>query len=434
MAFDNNTYINKSLNSGSPYKRGYTFPLDCTELFLSLEDAEKYAMGDPTNPDERRLYRSAYAGQMIGVKTGALETDETKGEYDIYIIQGDGTLKKAGDTEYHPNNELEEAKTVEIGGIPNGLTGSSLEGKSISEIIDLLLFPTYIPRYYNSSIGFNLLYKSNNATANNTAIKIGTNIDLDDPDCVIKIGSKSHSSPYTAAGSANANKAFASSPTESWSETPNSSVIGKKSYTLTVNYSDGTTPIKNSKGQNIAKDKAEYSTNSFTTLEGKGTAAGNKFKAVYIQNEDETETFDKYVIPACTLSLTRYIYIVYPYYVPKSIDGEGNIIEDEIVMKDNAGNITINRTYNAKINKTMMYIDLPSTVNGETVEIRMKTFTPQGEETYGPPLTLLERTEIIKNINNKDYTYYRYQVDKSEFGDEENGQADYKITFTAPTN
>ena len=432
MAFDNNTYINKSLNSGSSYKRGYTFPLDCTELFLSLEDAEKYAMGDPNNPDERRLYRSAYAGQMIGVKTGTLETDETKGEYDIYIIQGDGTLKKAGDTEYHPNNELEEATTVQIGGIPNGLTGSSLEGKSISEIIDLLLFPTYIPRYYNSSIGFNLLYKSNNATANNAAIKIGTNINLDDSYCVIKIGNKSYTSPYTVAGSSNANKATASSPNETWSETPDSNVIGKKSYKLTVNYSDGTTPIKNSKGQNVTK--AEFSTNSFTTLENKGTNVDNKFKAVYIQNEAGTETFDKYVIPACTLSLTRYIYIVYPYYVPKSIDEEGNITEEEIVMNDNAGIITINRTYNAKINKTMMYIDLPSSVNEETVEIRMKTFTQQGQETYGPPLTLLERTEIIKNINNKDYTYYRYQVDKSEFGGEENGEADYKITFTAPSN
>lgn len=414
----------------STIKRGQTFPLDCTELFLSLEDAEKYAFGDPNNPDERRLYKRAYAGQMIGVKTGTLETDETKGAYDIYIIQGDGTLKKVGDTEYHPSPELEEAKTVQIGGVHGGLTGSSLEGKSISEIIDLLLFPTYIPVYYDGYIDFNLLYKDNNSE-NNNAFKIGSNIDLNDSDCVIKVVDKTYYSPYTVAGSDNANKATASNASESWSETPDSSTIGIKSYTLTVKYSDGIVPIKNSKGQKITRP--EYSSN-FTTLVGKGTAAGNKFKAVYIQNEDETETFDKYVIPACTLSLTRYIYIVYPYYVPKSIDEEGNIIEDEIVMKDNAGNITINRTYNAKINKTMMYIDLPSTVNGETVEIRMKTFTPQGEETYGPPLTLLERTEIIKNINNKDYTYYRYQVDKSEFGDEENGQADYKITFTTPTN
>lgn len=429
MAFDNNTYINKSLNSGSPYKRGYTFPLDITELFLSLEDAEKYALGDPNNPDERRLYRSAYAGQMIGVKTGTLETDETKGEYDIYIIQGDGTLKKAGDTEYHPNDELEEATTVQIGGIPAGITGSDLEGKSISEIIDLLLFPTYIPVYYGSSIGFNLLHKSDNQSANGAAFKLGTNIDLNDPECVIKVGNKSYRSPYTVAGSSNANKATASFVDESWSATPDSSVIGIKSYTLTVNYGDGTTSIKNSKGQKITTP--EYS-NNFTTLVGKGSAAGDRFKPVYIQNEDGNQEVDMYVIPAVTLSKTQNIYIVYPYYIPDSLDEEGNIIEKEIITSSTS--VSILSKYNAEQNKTMMYIDLPSTVDEETVKIRMKLFGSQGnaDSDYGAPLVLLERIEIIKNINNKDYTYYRYQVDKSEFGDNENGEADYKITFTAP--
>jgi hypothetical protein len=433
MAFDNNTYIDKSLNIGSSYKRGYTFPLDCTELFLSLEDAEKYALGDPKKPDERNLYKRAYAGQMIGVKTGTLETDETKGAYDIYIIQGDGTLKKVGDTEYHPSSELEEAKTVQIGGVHGGLTGSSLEGKPISEIIDLLLFPTYIPVYYDGYIDFNLLYKDNK-NQNNQAFKIGSNIDLNDSDCVIKVVDKTYNSPYTVAGSDNANKATASNASESWSETPDSSTIGIKSYTLTVEYSDGIVPIKNSKGQNVTN--AEYSDN-FTTLVGNGIPADvDKFKPVYIQNEDETEEVDMYVIPACTLSKTQSIQIVYPYYIPNSLDKDGNMTETEIILYGINIPVSICRKYNAEKNKTMMYIDLPNTVNEETIEIRMKLFGSQGnsDSDYSDPLELLSKVEVKKNINGKEYTYYRYQVDKSKFGDTENGEADYKISFIAPLN
>ena len=78
-------------------KRNNAFPLDITNLFLSVEDAENYAKGSASTPDERKLYLQSYAGQIIGVKTGVIVKDNKEtGIYDAYVIQGDGTIKKIG--------------------------------------------------------------------------------------------------------------------------------------------------------------------------------------------------------------------------------------------------------------------------------------------------------------------------------------------------
>lgn len=82
-------------------KRNNAFPLDITDLFLSVEDAKNYAKGSARTPDERELYLQSYAGQIIGVKTGTrVEDNEETGIYDVYVIQGDGTIKKIGDIDY----------------------------------------------------------------------------------------------------------------------------------------------------------------------------------------------------------------------------------------------------------------------------------------------------------------------------------------------
>ena len=57
-------------------KRNNAFPLDITNLFLSVEDAENYAKGSARTPDERGLYLQSYAGQIIGVKTDKTEESE----------------------------------------------------------------------------------------------------------------------------------------------------------------------------------------------------------------------------------------------------------------------------------------------------------------------------------------------------------------------
>ena len=91
MAVDYTSYNESTLKPKYNYygsvSKNKPFPLDESDLFLSLEDAEKYASGQE---DARGLRSIAYAGQIIGVRTNPVGVT---GTYDAYIIQGDGTLK-----------------------------------------------------------------------------------------------------------------------------------------------------------------------------------------------------------------------------------------------------------------------------------------------------------------------------------------------------
>lgn len=387
MAFDNNTYINKSLNIGSPYKRGYTFPLDYTELFLSLEDAEKYALGDPNNPDERRLYRSAYAGQMIGVKTGTLETDETKGAYDIYIIQGDGTLKKAGDTEYHPTND--ELSTIQLGGIPAGTSAGKLKGQTFSELFDMLLFPTYAPVFNDATAKISL--------SSTSLVKIGGTL----PTATLTV-----SKAFTAAGSKTQNVVYGGDSdienNSTVTTTATSSTVGTKTWSQSVTFAKGTDFVKDSKGQYITVNKT--GSNYTTLLESAST--DNRLE----------KSDDNYVIKSITKTPTASIEVVYPYYLPNASG-----VSTEQALTSN--NYFTDISYNATNANSFMYIELPESASN--VKILMKNLAGVYEE---QPLNETVET-VTKTINGTEYTYKKYSMYLSGGF---NGSGVYKITFTKP--
>lgn len=387
MAFDNNTYINKSLNSGSPYKRGYTFPLDCTELFLSLEDAEKYALGDPNNPDERRLYRSAYAGQMIGVKTGTLETDETKGAYDIYIIQGDGTLKKAGDTEYHPTND--ELSTIQLGGIPAGTSAGKLKGQTFSELFDMLLFPTYAPVFNDATAKISL--------SSTSLVKIGGTL----PTATLTV-----SKAFTAAGSKTQNVVYGGDSdienNSTVTTTATSSTVGTKTWSQSVTFAKGTDFVKDSKGQYITVNKT--GSNYTTLLESAST--DNRLE----------KSDDNYVIKSITKTPTASIEVVYPYYLPNASG-----VSSEQALTSN--NYFTDISYNATNANSFMYIELLESASN--VKILMKNLAGVYEE---QPLNETIET-VTKTINGIEYTYKKYSMYLSGGF---NGSGVYKITFSKP--
>ena len=99
MAVDYNSYNEKRLEATLLIPNGLirnsAFPLENTNLFLSIEDAERYAKGDTTQRDARGFYNRAYAGQIIGVRVGTTGAIGTTGHgyYEAYIIQGDGTIE-----------------------------------------------------------------------------------------------------------------------------------------------------------------------------------------------------------------------------------------------------------------------------------------------------------------------------------------------------
>lgn len=368
-------------------KRGQKFPLDYTELFLSLEDAEKYAKGDPNDPDERKLYKRAYAGQMIGVKTGTIDIDETKGAYDMYIIQGDGTLKKSGDTEYHPTND--ELKTIQIGGIPAGTSAEKLKGQSFSELFDMLLFPTYAPVFTNATASISL--------SNDSLVKIGGTL----PTATLKV-----SKAFTAAGSRTQNVVYGGNSNiandSTITTTDTSDTVGTKSWSQDVTFAKGTDFVKDSKGQYITVNKTG---SNYTTLIGSASTNNNLEKSG-----------DNYVIKSLTKTANASVEVVYPYYLPNA---SGVSTEQELTSAEEFSDIV----YNAKNANSFIYIELPESASN--VKILMHNIAKVYEE---QPLNETVET-VTKTINEKKYTYKKYSM-YLEGGF--NGEGTYKITFTKP--
>jgi hypothetical protein len=386
MAVDTNQYITNDVKPITWIaKRGQAFPLDCTELFLSLEDAEKYALGDPNNPDERRLYKRAYAGQMIGVKTGTLETDETKGEYDIYIIQGDGTLKKAGDTEYHPTND--ELNTIQLGGIPAGTSAGKLKGQTFSELFDMLLFPTYAPVFTDATASISL--------SSTSLVEIGGTL----PTATLKT-----TKAFTAAGSKTQNVVYGGEDNiDDYTVTTDdtSSTVGTKTWSQSVTFATGTDSVKDSKGQYITVNKT--GSNYTTLLESAST--DNRLE----------KSDDNYVIKSITKTAKATVEVVYPYYLP---DASGVPTKQPLT----SNNYFTDISYNAKNAGTFMYIELPESASN--VKIFMHNIAKEYEE---QPLNETVET-VTKTINGTEYTYKKYSM----YLEDLNGDGTYKITFTKP--
>lgn len=378
----------KTTTYSASIKRGQKFPLDCTELFLSLEDAEKYAMSDKANPDERGLCRIAYAGQIIGVKTGTLETDETKGEYDIYIIQGDGTLKKAGDTEYHPENE--DLQTIQLGGIPAGTSAEKLKGQTFSELFDKLLFPTYAPKFTAPDAKIKL--------SSTSLVKIGGTL----PTATLEV-----SKAFTDAGSSGQHIVYGGDSdianNSTVTTTDKSSTVGTKTWLQSVTFAKGTNFVKDSKGQFITVNKT--GSNYTTLLENAST------------NSNLEKSGDNYVIKSITKTAKATVEVVYPYYLPNASG-----VSTEQALTSN--NYFTDISYNATNAKSFMYIELPESASN--VKILMKNLAGVYEE---QPLNETVET-VTKTINGTEYTYKKYSMYLSGGGF--NGEGTYKITFTKP--
>lgn len=126
MAKDYSSYdFNPSVVLPGTLKRNGAWPLDMSALFLSLDDAKKYAKGDTQELDERGLCLQSYAGQIIGVKAGTVGNgDAETGLYDAYIIQGDGTLKKIGASDNSSEESVIENSIVNVV-IPNVVSSTS---------------------------------------------------------------------------------------------------------------------------------------------------------------------------------------------------------------------------------------------------------------------------------------------------------------------
>lgn len=129
-----------------PFQRTGAFPIDRSALFSSLEDAQKYALGDGS--DERELGGTAYVGQVISVYEAAVEANEEEGivgvpaSVNAYIITPSrGLLKLAATTASGDVAadvaELQGQVTEILGEI--GKINEALEGVYTEEEVNALL-------------------------------------------------------------------------------------------------------------------------------------------------------------------------------------------------------------------------------------------------------------------------------------------------------
>ena len=91
------SYIEKSGVKAMPwstfFSRTTNIPLDRSSMFGSLEDAQKYAKGDKTNPDSRKLFSMSYVGQIITVfENDNVTIYKINSNRDLEIVDGKGTV------------------------------------------------------------------------------------------------------------------------------------------------------------------------------------------------------------------------------------------------------------------------------------------------------------------------------------------------------
>ncbi len=86
MASFTDNYNGKVANWSSPFQRTSAFPLDRTSMFDSVEDAQKYALGDGS--DKRGLGAAAHIGQIITVFENDVVT--------VYKIEANRTIAEVG--------------------------------------------------------------------------------------------------------------------------------------------------------------------------------------------------------------------------------------------------------------------------------------------------------------------------------------------------
>lgn len=302
-------------------------------------------------------------------------------------IYGVGNALDINDFVYTPGNT--SLKTIQIGGIPKGTNAGTLNGQSFSELFDMILFPTYAPKFTDATASITL--------SNTGLVKIGGTL----PTATLNV-----SKAFTAAGSETQNVVYGgNSDIANGSEvttTATSSTAGVKTWSQSVTFAKGTDFVKDSKGQYITVNKTG---SNYTTLLESGSTDNN------LEKSD-----NNYVIKSITKTANASVEVVYPYYLPNASG-----VSTEQALTSN--NYFTDISYNATNAKSFMYIELPESASN--VKILMKNLAGVYEE---QPLNSTVET-VSKTINGKTYTYKKYSMLLSGGF---NGAGVYKITFTKP--
>ena len=186
--------------------------------------------------------------------SGITDVEFKDGKLMASYIDTNGAIQKKkielGTGKYAPADTT--ASTAAIGGIAAGTTAESLNGKSINEVLDMLLYPEYAPNFTDATISFNSTFDS--------PVEVGKTCPAQ-PAASAATGSpaKTVSGKYTTIGG-EATNTFSLNGSNSWG----GQILKPATVTVTAtrSYAGSTDTVKTNKG--TATNKAV--TGSSTTL------------------------------------------------------------------------------------------------------------------------------------------------------------------------
>ena len=186
--------------------------------------------------------------------SGITDVEFKDGKLMASYVDTTGAIQKKeielGTGKYAPADTT--ASTAAIGGIAAGTTAESLNGKSINEVLDMLLYPEYAPNFTDATISFNPPFDS--------PVEVGKTCPAE-PAASAATGSpaKTISGKYTTTGG-EATNTFSLNGSNSWG----GQILKPTIVTVTATraYAGSTDTVKTNKG--TATNKAV--TGSSTTL------------------------------------------------------------------------------------------------------------------------------------------------------------------------
>lgn len=288
---------------------------------------------------------------------------------------------------YEPNGK--GGSSITIGGIPSGLSQEKLEGKSFSELFDMLLFPAFIPQY----------------TGAKASISISPDISIAEVYSSVPTYTISSSSAYceTPLGKVYGGKGTYTAPS-----TVSFNTRGTKTWKTSVIFADGVDGVVDSKG-----DACPYAATNNTTMRTVAEVNPSKYNMY-----TKAAGTNKWVVRGESVDVKRSVEVVWPYF---RYNESGNY---EKVPLTAASSFEFD--YNAKKGKKGVSIQVPSSF----VDVKLIPADWQGNfsESNAIQSSEIVTTTLQRDINGhyESYTQYVYiPFDGNQLGDNK-----YRITFT----
>lgn len=230
--------------------------------------------------------------------------DEVKGELVASYVDENGKTQQKkitlGTGTYKPSDSNKNATTIAIGGIAAGTSASDLNGKSVNDVLDMLLYPEYAPEWTDASLTI-----TNSFPLREVGDLCPTSEEITLSGSPAKAQGGTH---VATGGNPDGNPVLSLNTGNTW----NGVVDSARTVTITASrtYAQGTTYVQANKGTDTNKTADDS-----TTLLSNANANSN---IISVSNAGKTQ----YVIKPMTKTTTKQITYVYPIYASTVKGGE----------------------------------------------------------------------------------------------------------------